>query len=531
MSRLRLSGHGATSLAVVLAAATLYAGVHFGSTTAGGADSYGYVSEAGLFLNGQLTIQQDIMRQSPWPNAAETWAPLGYRASPHRPDAIVPLYAPGLPMLMAAAQRIGGFCAAFVVVPLCGALTVWLTFVFGRQLLDSTTAAIGAAILVATSPIFLYQLMNPMTDVPVTAAWTLALVLSVGGWPAAAGVASGVALLIRPNLAAVTFALLGWLILTRRKPLRFLLALLPFAAVLAVINASLYESVTVSGYGTLEELYSWSYAATNARQFALWTLETQTPIVVLAALYILVPRMFAPSRVLYPRVLLIAVGGAIKLSYLFYQPFDAWWYLRFLLPAWPIVMVITVATIAAIAERLSKPLAPVASLVVVLVLAVNGLRVAATRFAFEIGRAERRYVDVARFIEANTDRRAVIVALQHSGTVRLYAGRLTLRFDQLDPAWFDRAIEFLAASGRHPYIVIQGDEEPAFKIRFASSATGRLEQSPIAQLNGGEVNIYDTVGITGAAATSPLAIAATASRRTGWRCDLPSAWPPPPNWP
>jgi len=531
VSRVRLPGYVATSLAVALAAATCYAGIHFGSTTAGGADSYGYVSEAGLFLNRQLTIQHDIIRQSPWPNAAETWAPLGYRASPHRPDAIVPLYPPGLPILMAAAQRAAGFCAAFVIVPLCGALTVWLTFVFGRQMLDSATAAIGAAILVATSPIFLYQLMNPMTDVPVTAAWTLALVLSVAGWPAAAGAASGVALLIRPNLAAIAIALFGWLLLTGRRPLRFLLSLLPFAGVLGMINASLYEGATVSGYGTLEEIYSWSYAVTNARQFALWTLETQTPIVVLAVLYLFAPRLFAPSRVPYPRVLLVAFGGAIKLSYLFYQPFDAWWYLRFLLPAWPIMMVITVAAIAALADRLGKPLGLAVSLVVVLLLAANGLRVAATRFAFEVGRAERRYVDVARFVEANTDRRAVMIALQHSGTIRLYAGRLTLRFDQLDPAWFDRAVDFLTASGRHPYIVIQEDEEPAFKARFASSAIGRLEQPPIAQLNRGQVNIYDTIAGNRATAASPLAIAATASRRTGWRCDPPYAWPPPRNWP
>jgi hypothetical protein len=527
LSRLRLAGYGATSVAAVLAAITLYAGIHFGSTTAGGADSYGYVSEAGLFLNGQFTIQHDIIRQSPWPNAADTWAPLGYRASPHRPDAIVPLYAPGLPMLMAAAQRIGGFCAAFVIVPLCGALTVWLTFVFGRQLLDSTRAAIGAAILVATSPIFLYQLMNPMTDVPVSAAWTLALVLSLGGWPAGAGVAAGAALLIRPNLAAVAIALLGWLMLTRRHPLRFLLGLLPFAGVLAIINASLYESFTVSGYGTLQELYSWSYAATNLRQFARWTFDTQTAIVAIAVLSFVLPRVFPASRVPYPRVLLIAVGGAITLSYVFYQPFDAWWYLRFLLPAWPILMVVTVAAIVAVAERLAKPFAPAVALLAVAALAANGLRVAAMRSAFEVGRGERRYVDVARFIEANTDRRAVIFALQHSGTLRLYAGRLTLRFDQLDPAWFDRAIAFLAASGRHPYIVVQGDEESGFKARFESSAIGRLEQPPIAQLNGGQVNVYDATGASRSA--SPLAIAATSSRRAGWRCDSPNAWPPPPN--
>jgi Dolichyl-phosphate-mannose-protein mannosyltransferase len=525
LNRLRIADSGATVVAVALAAVTFYAGLHFGSTTAGGADSYGYVSEAGQFLNGQLTIQHDIIRQSPWPNAAETWAPLGYRPSPKRPDAIVPLYAPGLPLLMAAAQRIGGFCAAFFIVPLCGALTVWLTFVLARQLLDSMTGAIGVAILVATSPVFLYQLMNPMSDVPVTAAWTLALLASVNGWPIAAGVASGVALLIRPNLAAVALALLGWLMLTRQKPLRFLLALGPFAGVIAVINASLYESFAISGYGTLGELYSWSYFATNVRQFARWTFETQTAIVVIAVLYFVVPRIVRPSRVPYPRVLLIAVGGAITLSYLFYQPFDAWWYLRFLLPAWPIVMVATVAGVVAVAERLVKPFGLTVALLAVGLLAVNGLRIAAMRFAFDVGRGERRYVDVARFVEANTDRRAVIFALQHSGTIRLYAGRLTLRFDQLDPAWFDRAVEFLAASGRHPYIVVQGDEAPAFKARFAASAIGRLEQSPIAQLNGGEVNIYDASAVDRDA--SPLAIAATASRRTGWRCDLPYRWPPP----
>jgi hypothetical protein len=45
------------------------------------------------------------------------------------------------------------------------------------------------------------------------------------------------------------------------------------------------------------------------------------------------------------------------------------------------------------------------------------------------------------------------------------------------------------------------------------------------------VNIYDAAGINGAATASPLAIAATASRRSGWRCDPPYAWPPPPNGP
>ena len=514
----------AAVVAILIATATLYAGIHWGSTTAGGADSYGYVTEAGLFLNRHLTIHQDIIRRSPWPNAANTWAPLGYRASPHDADAIVPLYAPGLPIMMAAAQSVGGFCAAFLIVPLCGALTVWLTFVLGQQVFERGAVAAAAAALVAGSPVFLYQLMNPMTDVPVTAAWTLAVVLSIAGWPVAAGFVAGIALMIRPNLALVAIALLIWLTWTRRGAVRFSLGVAPFAAAIAAINASLYESALVSGYGTLRELYSLSYWWPNVRQFVTWTMTTQTPIVLLASSYVIVPRWFPRSPVPSSRLLLVGVAAGVKLSYLFYQPFDAWWYLRFLLPMWPIVMVLTAAAIDAVASRLSRrPALVVAAASALLVL--NGCRVAAARDAFAVGHAERRYVDVARFMDGHTDAAAVVLALQHSGTLRLYAGRLTLRFDQLDPAWLDRAIAFLDANGRHPYIVLEGDERALFARRFAGTVAGALDHRPLfAQFDAGQVVVYDALGST---ASPPLAIAESASRKAGWRCDPPQRWPPP----
>ena len=96
---------------------------------AGGADSHGYVSQAGYRQRGGVVVQEDVIRPSPWPGAALTWSPLGYRPSPRRPDAIVPLYAPGLPLLMALGQTIAGFCGAFFCCSrLCGALTIWLTY-------------------------------------------------------------------------------------------------------------------------------------------------------------------------------------------------------------------------------------------------------------------------------------------------------------------------------------------------------------------------------------------------------------------
>src|SRR5689334_1552344 len=109
-------------IAAVLALAVLGIGLRWGVAVAGGSDSYGYISQAGLWQQGLPIVYQDVMRSSPWPGAPDTWTPLGYRPSPTRRGAIVPIYAPGLPLLMAAAQRIVGFCGAFLVVPLCGAL-------------------------------------------------------------------------------------------------------------------------------------------------------------------------------------------------------------------------------------------------------------------------------------------------------------------------------------------------------------------------------------------------------------------------
>src|SRR6185295_10544235 len=129
-------------VAAALALTALYAGLRFGALVAGGADSYGYVSQAGLWRQGLPIVQQDIVRGSPWPFAADTWSPLGYRPSPKQRGAIVPLYAPGLPLLMALFQAAAGYCGAFFVVPLCGALTIWLTYMLGRRLCDESGVSV-----------------------------------------------------------------------------------------------------------------------------------------------------------------------------------------------------------------------------------------------------------------------------------------------------------------------------------------------------------------------------------------------------
>src|SRR5205085_280279 len=200
-----------------------------------------------------------------------------------------------LPLLMAAMQLVAGYCGAFLVVPLCGALTVWLTFVLGRRVFGRDVVALWGAALVATSPVFLYQLMNAMSDVPVTAFYMLALTLAVARRPLASGLAMSVAIAIRPNLAPLAIVIAAWLWLAQRAREReasgervvlcFALGLVPSVVGLLWFNGVLYESPLISGYGTAGDYYALGFFSANARQFAMSIAEIETPVVALAAVY------------------------------------------------------------------------------------------------------------------------------------------------------------------------------------------------------------------------------------------------------
>ena len=123
-------------IAGVLAAAIFVVGLMYATTAASGSDTSGYVSYAELLLQGRIEVAEPWVRDVPWPNALWTFAPLGYHPPPghESADALVPMYAPGLPMLLALSKAIGGQAAMFGLVPLAGALLVLATFGIGRRL-------------------------------------------------------------------------------------------------------------------------------------------------------------------------------------------------------------------------------------------------------------------------------------------------------------------------------------------------------------------------------------------------------------
>src|SRR6185436_13399024 len=146
--------------AVALAASAV--AVHWSIFAAGGSDAYGYVSQAALWAHGHLSARDPLAAVANLVGPAA--APLGYQMAAS-PGSIVPTYPAGLPLLMAIAIRIGGPPAAYLVVPLCAGVAVWLTYRLATRIADPRAGVI-AAVLVAFTPIFLFQSFEPMSDVP-----------------------------------------------------------------------------------------------------------------------------------------------------------------------------------------------------------------------------------------------------------------------------------------------------------------------------------------------------------------------------
>jgi len=497
------SRRASLGVAALASVAVVYAGIHYGTFAAADNDPYGYVSEADAMANGTLRVDQQFARTFDWPHAELTFSPPGWRPAPVR-GFIVPVYPSGLPMLMAAVQRIGGRRASYYVVPVLGALTVWLTALLGRRFHTPLTAAISA-LLVASSPVFLYQIVQPVSDVPAAFWWLLALTLAFHRTRAAsfaAGLAASMAVLTRPNLvplAVVPAAYLAWPALTRsttgregaiRSAMAFAVATVPGCLAVAVLNQHLHGSPFESGYWQQSELFAWSHVGPNLDRYPRWLLEAQTPFICIG--------LFAPVIVRRDGAwLLWTFAVAVIVSYLFYAPFgrDESGYLRFLLPAFPPLLILSVAACVDGLARTRLRSTGAAALTAIACAALAGWegREALRRGAFTLRIAERRYVDVGNYIGRMMPSNAIFFAAAQSGSIRYYSNRLTVRFDLLEPHRLDYAVAALEQQSFHTYIALEEDEEAQFRDRFgAFNELGHLDWPPVAERSEPvRVKIYD----------------------------------------
>jgi hypothetical protein len=493
--RYALAGAAVASLAVVTM------GIVWGSFVAGGSDSYCYLNQAELFARGMVRDVEPLSDDKSWPGSPWSFAPAGHVPSLGQRVYLVPICPAGYPLLLAAARVTGGRTAMFWVTPFLGGVTVLLVFVLGRRL-AGPAAGLLAAVLVAASPTLLYQVMQPMNDVPAAAFWCAAFIAASSDWrhasatrnTLAAGLLTGLALTIRPNLVplgAVTALMAAFIHRNRTIVQRvvtlalFAAATLPGLAIIMAIQNAIYGSPLRSGYGDLSALFSLANILPNLQRYPRWLIESHTPVIAAAAL---APFVVKDPHARRCAVWMLAFVAITTACYLTYTVYDAWWYTRFLLPAIPLLLALFAAVVVTCLERLPAPLRAAIFVGVSVLMAVLYIQVAIDRDVFRLRDLERRFRtfgEYATTLPANT----AFITSHHSGSLRFYTGRSTVAWPDIDPGRLDDAIAFLRRHGRRPYLVFEAWEEADFRARFAGDRLGALRWRPMAEVD--KVKIYD----------------------------------------
>jgi len=456
----------------------------------GGSDSYGYVSAAHALVSGQAILPQPIVQWLPFPDALPVATPLGWSPAPSG-NAIVPGYPLGLSVAMALFMLVAGPGAEFYVPLAAGICLLVLTYRLTRRLTDWRIAAV-AALVVAFNPVVTNMVIQPMSDVPAAFCYLLAVyvLLAAPRYLPVAGFAAGLCVWTRPTMIVMLPVLLWLLPRTRQAWLRFAAGLVPVGAVIAGMQWHLYGGPLKTGYGAPPGLFRVSMVAYNAPTYAKWIAIVHSPLVFVA---------YALGVWRAPRRLVAASAAGFVLGilpYLFKAPyFDDFGLIRYILPALiPCLLVAVIGVGDLMTRYLSRTVAAAALSVFAIASASYSYRVVATEGTFQAVTQESRYAAVGDWVRDHTPPQAVVLSEIHSGSLRFYAHRTTLRFAALPQDELAATVRALAGRGIACFAAIDGqEEERLFRQRF-SRELANVSLDPVVGVRGTIIYRLQTKG-------------------------------------
>jgi hypothetical protein len=451
----------------LLLGVVMFAGAWWlGTSSPAGADASGYLSQAALWAHRQSVLPDVLASLAGWPDVPMASVPLGWRPA-QVPAAQVPTYAAGLPMLMAPLWALGGDAAARLVVIVSSAALVVATGALGRFAGGIVGAAVAAALLVA-SPTVWHQSLGVMSDVPTAAAWALAWHGVVRQRAGQTGVMTALAVLLRPNLAPLAM-LPCWAMASWSHRRLVVLCVLAAGTIVAVLQWQWYGSPLQSGYGSASDLFSLGYVTTNLALYAGWMLEAEwtmvAAVVLLGAGAAVRETSTSGSPRVWPAVLFVA---GVMAAYLIYAPFERWTYLRFLLPAWPLVAAAAGGAAHRLLTRVTPPRAALSTLVMMSLLMAIGAWRARQLDVWAFTPLADRVVALAAELRPQLERPSVLVAGEQSGAMRHLTGSPILRWDVVDTETLQRALHAARDAGWQVWWVLDQSEEVLVRQRHAA---------------------------------------------------------------
>ena len=431
-------------LGVVIGIGTVIA--RYGKPIAEGSDASGYIHNSKLIMEGRLYSDVRPIGDLPVESVnREVYQPLGFLVE-HDAKRLKPTYPFGVSIFFAAFQLISdntiGILLALIFI---GCSTPIGVYLLSRQLgLERNWSTLAACIL-GLSPLFLYRSMLAASDALSAClsvfCVTLALVAHRRSYFAAMlGICFSLALFTRLPNAMIALPV-GVALLYRIRQQAWwwviILSALPGIALLLWINNELYGSPLASGYGNVWRLFKAEYFGMTMRHFAYWLTALHTPVVTLGFLASLLLLRKHPI----PLGILWIWSGSFILFYAFYyHSHETWWYLRFILPAVPALVIGAVFSLRAVSNYMGQstrlawlPTALCAGLA----LYINFSEMAAYKGKIYFSdRAQNSYLVLNRWMEENAQPEDVFLSMQTSGAIYYYTNHAIIRYDLLrDGDW------------------------------------------------------------------------------------------------
>jgi hypothetical protein len=220
------------------------------------------------------------------------------------------------------------------------------------------------------------------------------------------------------------------------------------------INHVAYGNAFESGYGAIGTEFHKNLVSGTLRFCMTWLPLLFSPIV------IAFPAVLALSRS-RPRITAVLLSWVVAFL-AFYAPYrwthESWWFLRFLLPAVPGLIIggllVAYLCLEGLKASLSQPQRRLfAGLLVFTALGAETVQMVSLS-PWTIGRGERKYGKVSAWLNANVPKNSVMLVSQFSGSMYYFTDFTYVRGDEIDPNTARRIQNAVQAEDRPLYAVL-----------------------------------------------------------------------------
>jgi hypothetical protein len=437
---------------------------------AGSSDSSGYMNDARLLDAREFhPMQRTIAGIPPEKLPFMGYIPLGFL--PMNNGRMYPTYPMGLPVAIFLGSTVFGWGAGPNVVMWMHAMACIVAMYFlCRELKLGREISFLGTLFFGSSSLFLFSSLHAMSDTP-AALWAILAALGClkserkAGWAIFAGFCFAYGILVRPTNLLMIVPILFLFRWNLRRAILFCIGAAPVAACLVIMNHMLYGKSLTTGYGDFSSLFGLRYVSASLHNYLSWIPVEMTPLIVLALGF---PFVVVDMRrgVRVGVIVWFATFATFYATY--YYTHETWWFLRFLLPAIPALIVGMLSVIAAVGKQYPS-LKFVGGLLLTCFLLRWNVVWTHKLYALDSGAQEKEYPDTCVFIKNNVPRDAVILCMQASGSVLFYTDHTIVRWDCIGETDFLEIVKACDKTGQQIYMVLFSFEEKSALKKFSGA--------------------------------------------------------------